>query len=317
MAQLEVCLFGRMTSQCNGCPIPGLETRKVQELFCYLLLHRQRPHHREVLATRLWEESPGAQARKNLRQTLWQLQTALQPEGQPQDGSVVQADAEWVHLNPQMNCWLDVALFEAAYGQVQEVPGSQLNGDQSQQLHEAVTLYHGDLLEGWYQDWCIFERERLQTMYLTMLDKLASYCEGHGEYERGLAYAQQILRHDRARERTHRRMMRLYYLAGNRTAALRQFASCVAALQEELDAPPARSTLALYEQIRTDRLRRPGSAGQSPALPADPGAPAHDDQDAVAQLRQMRAALQHLQSQVDACMLTVARALDNPTDKSP
>jgi len=28
-----------------------------------------------------------------------------------------------------------------------------------------VDLYQGDLLEGWYQDWLLCERERLQNMF--------------------------------------------------------------------------------------------------------------------------------------------------------
>jgi len=39
-------------------------------------------------------------------------------------------------------------------------------------LQEAVRLSYADLLEGWYQDWCLYERERLQNIYLLILDKL-------------------------------------------------------------------------------------------------------------------------------------------------
>ena len=40
------------------------------------------------------------------------------------------------------------------------------------------SVYRGDLLEGCYQDWCLFERERLQNAYLAMLDKLMVRCHG-------------------------------------------------------------------------------------------------------------------------------------------
>jgi len=56
---------------------------------------------------------------------------------------------------------------------------------------------------GCYDDWCIFERERLQNIYLLMLDKLISYSAKHREYEAGQGYGYTILRYDRARERTH------------------------------------------------------------------------------------------------------------------
>jgi DNA-binding SARP family transcriptional activator len=57
-----------------------------------------------------------------------------------------------------------------------------------------------------------------------------------------------------AHERIHRRLMRLYYLAGDRTAALRQYERCVTLLREELGVDPSERTVALYRQIRSGRL---------------------------------------------------------------
>src|SRR5438128_1039451 len=63
--------------------------------------------------------------------------------------------------------------------------------------HYWEALYRGDLLEGWYSDWCLYERERLQHMYLAMLDKLMEYSESHQEYETGQTYGMRALRYDR------------------------------------------------------------------------------------------------------------------------
>jgi DNA-binding SARP family transcriptional activator len=173
-------------------------------------------------------------------------------------------EPEWVQINPQAQLRTDVTILEDAYHQVEEVPGERLSTAQVITLQDATALYHGDLLEGWYVDWCLFERERLQNLYLALLDKLMGYCETNRLYECGLHYGMMILRYDQARERTHRRMMRLFYLAGDRTAALRQYTRCVAVLKTELNVPPAASTVSLYEQIRADILI---SAGQVPPSP--------------------------------------------------
>jgi DNA-binding SARP family transcriptional activator len=69
-----------------------------------------------------------------------------------------------------------------------------------------------------------------------------------------MVFGEKILYYDRARERTHRRMMRLHYLAGDRTSALRQYQKCVTILQEELEVKPAESTRLIYEKIRADKL---------------------------------------------------------------
>src|SRR5262249_56752701 len=103
------------------------------------------------------------------------------------------------------------------------VHGAEMDGSQAEALRNAVTLYQGDLLEGCYHDWCVYERERLQSDYLSMLDKLMSWCEAHRDYEAGLQYGHRVLRYERARECTHRRLMRLYYLPGDPTPALPQY----------------------------------------------------------------------------------------------
>jgi DNA-binding SARP family transcriptional activator len=252
MSVLQIFLLGKLHVQRDEQTVAGFDTRKVQELFCYLLLYRDRPHPREALADLLWPKSTTAQSLKYLRQALWQLQTALGSAGAADAASVILADSEWVRLNPKADFWLDVAEFERGCAQVHGIPGGELDKQGVQRVQEALKLYRGDLLQGWYQDWCLFERERLQRLYLGLLEKRIAFCEAHGQYETGLECGNCALRYDVAHERTHRRLMRLHYLAGDRTAALRQYERCVNILRQELNVAPSKRTLALYERIRSD-----------------------------------------------------------------
>jgi len=292
VSALRIFLFGKFDVQYGEQVLTGLDARKVQELFCYLLIFRKSPHLRESLAALLWGGNSTARSRKYLRQALWQLQSAIEP-------SVLLLDPEWVQFNREADIWLDVELFEQAFTKVQGVPGQELTLQGAQALKDAVQLYRGDLLYGCHQDWCLFERERLQTMYLAMLDKLLGHCEAQGEYEIGMIYGACILRYDRARERTHRRLMRLHYLAGNRTAALREYEACVAALDEELGVGPAKSTVALYEQIRADQLGGPTRA------PAEGTADALDR--VLHRLERLQTALVDMQQQIQRDIQAVER----------
>lgn len=253
MSTLKIRLFGKFTVERQEKLQKGLEANKEQELLSFLLVHRNRPHPREALASLLWAETSTERSKKYLRQALWHLQSALEG-GEVGEGQLLVVEHDWVQLNLESGTWLDVADFERAFTIAQNVCGKQLDPPSAALLKDAVELYRGELLDGWYQDWCLFERERLQNMYLSMLDRLMSYCEEHAEYEAGQGYASLILRYDRARERTYQQLMLLHYLDGDRTGALRQYARCVAALHDELDVKPGRRTLALYEHIRDDDL---------------------------------------------------------------
>jgi DNA-binding SARP family transcriptional activator len=185
---------------------------------------------------------------------LWKLRTVLDSNVSRHQGGVLVVEPVWLSLNTNADLWLDVSVFERAFALVERIPGDMLTEGQVRVLEEAADLCRGDLLPDWYQDWCIFERERLQNCYLMMLSKLLSCCEAHGLYEKGLAYGQRILSYDRAHERTHQLLMRMHYKAGDRTSALREYQRCVEALREELDVEPAECTVALLGQIRADRL---------------------------------------------------------------
>lgn len=266
MSDLQFYLFGRFRLQHNGTSLGGIEAPKAQELLCYLLLHNDRPHSREKLANLMWAESTTAQSRKQLRHIIWQVHNILEQQ-QFLKARLLCSEADWIEVNPALNIWLDVAEFARAYRATRGFRGRELNADQFQALQGAVSLYTADLLEGWYHDWCIFEREQFQNMYLTMLDKLMDYCEHYRLYDQGIEYGASILRYDPAREKAYRRLIRLHYLAGERTVALRLYEQCAAALQRELAVEPSERTKALYRQIRDDWLgnQRPETTPDSPA----------------------------------------------------
>ena len=185
-----------------------------------------------------------------------------------------------------------------------DLAGPELTADHLETVRTAVTLYTGDLLEGWYWEWCQDERQRLQTMYLILVDKLVSYCESRQLYDMGIIYAGHILRLDRAHERTHRRLMRMHYLGGDRTAALRQYQRCRAALGDELGIRPSARTEALYARMTAnDATLAPGA---EPALPDD-DAPLLAS--VMEHLQQLQALVGNLQHQVQDHIATTDRPL--------
>jgi DNA-binding SARP family transcriptional activator len=291
MSNLKVRLFGQISLDRDGESLPGLSA-KAMELLCYLLLHRERGHAREALAGRLWPDAPDSLARKYLRQAIWRLQSTLV------NSELLIAHPGWIRINPAAVLWLDVAAFEEAHDIHRDIPGQELTDRQAQVLEAAVTLYRGDLIETWYQDWCLYERDRLQLVYLAMLEQLMSHCEAHQRYSLGVAYGQRILRYDPARECTHRNLMRLYYQAGDRTTALHQYQRCAAAMAKQFNVPPSHETVTLYHQVRGDKLgTAPGIAGEGSELLLG----------LQASLDQIQASITALQRQVQQHLAPVSR----------
>lgn len=303
---LKVFLFGKFRVEIDTNMVQKFEPNKAKELLVYLLLNRDQPHAREQLAEVLWKEIGPEQSKSYLRKALWQLQQFL--ESCASQGMLL-VEGEWLQVNPQFNFWLDIETLEKTFKDTQGLRGKDLEEEQASSLQAVVNTYQGDLMEGWYQDWCLYERERLRYMYLALLDKLMDFCEARADYENGLLIGERILKYDRARERTHRRLMRLHSLAGDRTAALRQYHKCVVALKEELDVNPADRTRLLYEMICTDNLETAVPSGpmkQDRSYETDE--PLHT---LFSHLRSLQKSLGQIQTQIAQDMQVIQRTLKN------
>lgn len=112
--------------------------------------------------------------------------------------------------------------------------------------HAAVTdpgaitamMAAGDLLPGWYDDWVIFERERLQHVRLRALESLAELELAHGRHDLALAAALEAIAIEPLRESGHSLAIRAHLSAGNRSAAVQQYQLYRSRLARELGIAP-------------------------------------------------------------------------------
>lgn len=129
----------------------GAETRrfryqKAASLLAYLALHRGRSASRDILIELLWPEEDPEVARNRFRVLLTSLRHQLEPPGVESGSVLVSHGNGLIQLNPEA-VWTDVSAFEAAIRA----------GDNE----TALSLYPGELLPEFYDDWLIPERTRL------------------------------------------------------------------------------------------------------------------------------------------------------------
>ena len=225
---LRLYLLGAFRIERDSQPI-RLPRRKVESLLAYLVLHPQL-HAREKLAALLWGDFPDAPALHSLRTSLAVLRQRL-------GNDLLLVDRENVQLNPDVPLWVDLREFES----LQSEPGM---------LRSTVSLYRGDLLSDFYDDWITSEREQYRDLYIDALLRLTQDLRAHSEYDRAIEYAQQVLTYDATNERAHQHLMFCFLARGDRSAALRQFEECQRILRDELSAEPNRETTALSNWIR-------------------------------------------------------------------
>ncbi len=231
MATLRFYLLGAMDIRHDGERRPKPATLKSQSLLAYLILHRHRPQSRDRLVGLFWGERPERRARASLSTALWHIRRCL-PE------VCVDSDPQTVQFDPERDLWVDVEAFESCVSQ------GDINA-----LQSAVALYRGDFMDGFYHEWVIDERYRLETLFMEALTRLMVGLEARAEHDSSLAVAMRLLERDPLREEAHRLAMRAYCRLGQRNAALEQYRRCCRIVQEELGAGPMVETTELYEEI--------------------------------------------------------------------
>src|SRR5260370_36938885 len=130
VCKFNVGVCGKFSVQRNNCEIESFPSAKAKELFCYLLLHRDRSHSREVLASLLSGDCATSQSKKYFRQTLWQLQQTLQGHAPRHSDRLLQVDDESLRLDSQPSLWLETAALEQVFGPGESVSGGHIKDRQ-------------------------------------------------------------------------------------------------------------------------------------------------------------------------------------------
>ncbi len=141
----------------------------------------------------------------------------------------------------------------------------------------AVSLYRGPFLAGFslnnnleFDNWLGHEQRQLEKLYLEMIRRLV---ETHsGKPAIAIQFAQKYLAIDDLAEDIHRQLITLYAANGERSAALKQYETCVVVLERELGVSPLPETRAAYDAARSSKRIVPNEAVPTPKWATLPGA---------------------------------------------
>ena len=254
---IEISLLGSWQIDHLAEPTKKELRRKEQGLLAYLAVESGQTHSRDSLIGLFWPELPPADARNNLRVALSRLKGCLD------DSNILEATRHTIRLNPECPVLIDVGQFLSLIKQTEIHDHSSLAACQpcQEQLEQAVDLYRGEFLAGFFledclafEEWLFVWRERLHVQVLKWLDQLVQISEDNGRYPIAEEYARRKVELDPLQESAHRQLMRALYAQGQRSAALNQFQTCATVLREELGVEPESETVRLRQEIQTETL---------------------------------------------------------------
>jgi predicted ATPase/DNA-binding SARP family transcriptional activator len=305
MARLTLGLLGSLQVMEANAPVTTFESDKARALLAYLAVEANQPHRREALLGLLWPDCPEEIARRNLRQSLYNLRQAIGDH--TADPPYLFISRDELQFNTASDHALDVATFRALLAASEAHQHSQLErcAACAARLQRAVGLYRGKFLQEFFledsaefEEWAVQQRESLHRRALEALAHLANYYEQRAGYEEACGYVLRQLELDPWREEAHRQLMRVLAASGRRSEALAQYETCRRVLAKELGAEPSAETRALYEQIKNeggrakDETMRPLSVISHPSALPVPRTPFIGRERELEQVAQLLAAPQ-------------------------
>jgi DNA-binding SARP family transcriptional activator/tetratricopeptide (TPR) repeat protein len=243
-AALHVALLGPPAVAFDGRPLT-VPRRQVRGLL-YRLAAEPGPLPREELGFLFWPDVAETVARRHLSRLLTCLRRALP------DAGLLLTPGDQIGLDAA-RVWSDAAAFArlCSGGKARAVTGA---------LQQAVAWYSGPFLQGFslpecpeFELWLSQERSALEQLYLEAHEALIEEGATRGDYGAAIAHAQAYLETDCLAESVHRRLMELYALSGDRSAALRHYERCVVILERELGVGPMAETQAVHQAVLQGR----------------------------------------------------------------
>ncbi|MGV3710381.1 MAG: AfsR/SARP family transcriptional regulator [Gemmatimonas sp.] len=123
-------------------------------------------------------------------------------------------------------------------------------------LTEALEIYRGDLLPGFFSDapqfdaWLDIERHRLRELAIDAAWQLATRYEAEDQITLAGRVARSVVRMATTDERMLRRVLVMLERAGDYAGAAQTYKEFVARLRQELDVGPSPETQALMRRIQ-------------------------------------------------------------------
>src|SRR5919204_4814398 len=263
---LELRLLGQFDIRLGELSL-SIPSRPAQSLLAYLALTAGTAHRRERLAGLLWPDIEDDSARASLRQGLWRIRKALEAR-LPSGVQYLLADDLTVAFNAKSAYWLDAAALDTPLDEATSV----------ESLQQALIAYRGDLLPGFYDEWVLRERERLEGVFERKIGRLLECLIAMRRWPEVLEWAERWIAVGHVPEPAYRALMLAHSERGDRARIATVYQRCRELLFEELGAQPSEQTRELFERLSRGERGLPlltvDQRRESLAAPIDAQSPA-------------------------------------------
>jgi len=226
-----ICCFHQIQFQLPGTDAQTVKwrTSKAQELFAYLLHHRDRTINRSDLLELLWPGLEEAKAAQQLYTAIYYIRQTLKKYSMDMI-SIQSGDLEAGYRLEIGEVRVDAEEWEYKMKQLGSLDSNTVNA-----YEHALHLYTGHYLGAYGYIWAEHERERFRLLWLHHMKKLSSYYEERGFSRKAIEANLRIQRMLPDEEESYFSLMKLYDAIGDNIGVEEQYLLLTTRLERDLE----------------------------------------------------------------------------------
>jgi len=239
-----VCCFKQIRFQLPGEEAQTVKwrTSKAQELFAFLLHHRDRTVGRSALLELLWPDIDEAKAAQHLYTAIYHVRRTLK---------TYKFDMVTIRIGELETGYrleLGEARVEAEAWENDLKRLGTLDASTADAFETVLEAYTGDYFGDYFYLWAEHERERYRLLWLYHMNQLCEYYEGHGSPEKAIRVYNHLQRISPNAEESYFSLMKLYHRIGNNGGVEEQYLLLKIMMEAELELPIRPDIVRWYEQ---------------------------------------------------------------------
>jgi len=225
-------------------------SRRMWEVFKYLLSFRDQSINPEEILERIWPEKDYSDPGTAMRAQVFRLRQALKNEdSEPSISDNIVFSQGAYRWENKVECWIDVDQFEAYSREADELSASEPN--QAVKLYrQAIGLYKGKYLpESTYSEWSEPLRAYYHDLYLNAIYSLADLLKSKRAYSDIIKLCEQASAIDYFDENIHVVMLEALIAEGQTARARAHYNEVTSAFYREMGVKPSDEMKKLYRQV--------------------------------------------------------------------
>ncbi|KPV59297.1 histidine kinase [Paenibacillus sp. A3] len=228
-----ICCFNQIQFKLPGMDAQNVKwrTSKAQELFAYLLHHRDRTINRSVLLELLWPELEETKAAQHLYTTIYHVRQTLKNSNMD-TVSINSGNLEAGYKLDLGEAGVDTEEWEYAMRQLGVLDAGTVDA-----YEYVLNLYKGDYLGKYDYLWAEHERERFRLLWLYHMRKLCEFYEQQKKPKKAIQVHLRIQQLLPDEEESYFSLMKLYDWIGDRIGVEEQYLLLRTKMERDMELP--------------------------------------------------------------------------------